>query len=147
MTLDSQIILASKGMRRQPDPIESSVGISAHWSRSTVDDGTWPKPFPSSHIAVTVPAEKIPGQSHSKYPPTPESLEVSQLYSILFRIKQTKAGAEYFSVIFLYRLNPRTLTILNFRTKRLPRARNTLAGQEHTPTTRRKGPVLYSRFL
>ncbi|KAH8593072.1 hypothetical protein B0O99DRAFT_516281 [Bisporella sp. PMI_857] len=66
--LDSQIRLASKNMKRQPDPIESSVGISAYWSCSTVDRAAWSQPIPSPDTTATVP---------TGYPPAPESLEVS----------------------------------------------------------------------
>ena len=72
--LDSQIRLASKGMKRRPDPIESSAGISAYWSRSTVDNATWSQPSPGPDMAVTVPTL---GPSRSEYSPIPESSEVS----------------------------------------------------------------------
>jgi hypothetical protein len=75
--LDSQIRLASKNMKRQPDPIESSVGISAHWSCSTVDKATWSQPIPSPDMTATVPTGRGLGPSHSEYPPAPGSLEVS----------------------------------------------------------------------
>jgi hypothetical protein len=75
--LDSQIRVASKKMKRQPDPIESSVGISAYWSCSTVDKATWSQPIPRSDMAVTVPTGRGLCPSRSEYPPAPESLEVS----------------------------------------------------------------------
>jgi hypothetical protein len=39
MILDSEIGLALKSSKRLPDPLESTVGLSARWSNSTVDSG------------------------------------------------------------------------------------------------------------
>ncbi|KAF8853841.1 hypothetical protein BDZ45DRAFT_677402 [Acephala macrosclerotiorum] len=39
MILDSEIGLALKSPKRLPDPLESTVGLSAQWSNSTVDCG------------------------------------------------------------------------------------------------------------
>lgn len=39
MILDSEIGLALKSSKRLPDPLESTVGLSAQWSNSTVESG------------------------------------------------------------------------------------------------------------
>jgi hypothetical protein len=39
ITLDSEIGLALKSSKRLPDPLESTVGLSARWSNSTMDSG------------------------------------------------------------------------------------------------------------
>jgi hypothetical protein len=39
MILDSEIGLALKSPKRLPDPLESTVGLSARWSNSTMDSG------------------------------------------------------------------------------------------------------------
>jgi hypothetical protein len=63
--LDPQIRLASKNMKCQPDPIESSVDKAA-WSQSIL----------SPDMTVTVPTGRGLGPSRSEYPPAPESLEI-----------------------------------------------------------------------
>lgn len=36
--LDLQIVRVLEGIQRQPDPMESAIGLSAHWSSFTLED-------------------------------------------------------------------------------------------------------------
>ena len=75
--LDSQIRLASESVKRQPDPIESSVGLAAYWSCSTVDQATWSQPISSAGMTATVATRRGLDCSGSENPPASESPQVS----------------------------------------------------------------------
>lgn len=55
--LDTQIQRLSRGTGRHPDPMESAIGISAHWSMSSLENSAKGHPFFSTVETISTPGE------------------------------------------------------------------------------------------
>ena len=83
-TLDSEIGLALKSIKRLPDPLESAVGLSAQWSKSTIENNLCSPSILATSRAVSAPKNPLLDPDPSDSLETHQLSEVNQLRFITF---------------------------------------------------------------